>query len=240
MSNNIVAIAIASVGVLGTLAGAAVTQLLSMRARRDDFALQRRQRQEDFKLSCYIAMSTSSRSCRLELMNYLDKLNQQMADDAARNVMEDARRQRGNRRSPGHSGRITLDTRLIVDDKLWVLRGSAAVGMTVAQIVRDAAIPAGGHYGGPVPGRGRGNAVGLTPRRNRVRTSRMGHRRGRTAGRRVSWKHPLLLLVTSGKTRLTPASKPVTHRRRNVSRQIRTTAVRYTFQALVRFVQGDA
>jgi hypothetical protein len=92
MSNNIVAIAIASVGVLGTLSGAAVTQLLSMRARRDDFALQRRQRQEDFKLSCYIAMSTSSRSYRIELMNYLDELNQQTADDAARNVMEDARR----------------------------------------------------------------------------------------------------------------------------------------------------
>ncbi len=91
MSNNIVAIAIASVGVLGTFAGAAVTQLLSVRARRDDFALQRRQRQEDFRLSCYIAMSTSSRSYRIELINYLDKLNQQTADDAARNVMEDAR-----------------------------------------------------------------------------------------------------------------------------------------------------
>jgi hypothetical protein len=92
MSSDIVAITIASVGVLGTLAGAAVNQLLSTRARRDDFALQKRQRQEDFKLSCYIAMSTSSRSYRIELMNYLDKLNQQTADDAARNVMEDARR----------------------------------------------------------------------------------------------------------------------------------------------------
>jgi hypothetical protein len=92
MSNSIVAIAIASVGVLGTLAGAAVSQLLSTRARRDDFVLQRRRRQEDFKLSCYIAMSTSSRSYRIQLMNYLDKLNQHTADDAARNVMEDARR----------------------------------------------------------------------------------------------------------------------------------------------------
>jgi hypothetical protein len=91
MNDSIVAIVIASVGVLGTLAGAAVNQLLSTRARRDDFALQRRQRQEDFKLSCYIAMSTSSRSYRIELMNYLDKLNQETADDAARNVMEDAR-----------------------------------------------------------------------------------------------------------------------------------------------------
>jgi hypothetical protein len=91
MSSSIVAVAIASVGVLGTLAGAAVNQLLSTRARRDDFALQRRQRQEDFKLSCYIAMSTSSRRYRIELINYLDKLNKQTADDAARNVMEDAR-----------------------------------------------------------------------------------------------------------------------------------------------------
>jgi hypothetical protein len=37
-------------------------------------------------------MSTSSRSYRIQLMNYLDKLNQHTADDAARNVMEDARR----------------------------------------------------------------------------------------------------------------------------------------------------
>lgn len=91
MNSSIVAVAVASVGVLGTLAGAVVNQLLSTRARRDDFTLQRRQRQEDFKLSCYITMSTSSRRYRIELINYLDKLNQQTADDAARNVMEDAR-----------------------------------------------------------------------------------------------------------------------------------------------------
>jgi hypothetical protein len=73
------------------LAGAAINQLLSTRARRADFALQRLERLEDFRLSCYIAMSTSSRGYRIELMNYLRKVNQQTADKEARKVLEDSR-----------------------------------------------------------------------------------------------------------------------------------------------------
>jgi|SRR5215469_5050886 len=91
MSNSIATIVIAAVGVLGTLAGAAINQLLSTHARRADFALQRLERLEDFKLSCYIAMSTSSRGYRIELMNYLRKVNQQTADREARKVLEDSR-----------------------------------------------------------------------------------------------------------------------------------------------------
>lgn len=92
MNNSTIAIAIAAVGVLGTLAGAFVNQLLSTRARRDDFALQRLQRQEDHKRSCYIAMSASSRGYRIELTNYLDKVNQQTVDSTDRRGLENARR----------------------------------------------------------------------------------------------------------------------------------------------------
>jgi hypothetical protein len=87
--NTVVAVAL--ITSISTLAGSAISQLVSMRARRNDFAMQRQQRQEDFKRSCYIAMSTSSRNYRMELISYLNKLNQRTANEAARNVLEEAR-----------------------------------------------------------------------------------------------------------------------------------------------------
>jgi len=79
MSNGVSAIVIAVVGVLGTLAGAIVSQVLSARARRADFEMQREQRKEEYvqerqktdlanKRSCYITMMASSRRYRIELM----------------------------------------------------------------------------------------------------------------------------------------------------------------------------
>jgi hypothetical protein len=103
MSNSNDAVIIAALGLLGTLAAAIVSQLLSARARRDDFKLQRSQRQEDYarerqevelatKRSCYIAMMTSSRSYRVELMNYLYMVKQQTVRSAARDDLENERR----------------------------------------------------------------------------------------------------------------------------------------------------
>jgi hypothetical protein len=103
MSNNTGAITIAAVGVLGTLAAAIVSQLLSARARRDDFEMQRSQRQEDYshkrqeaelanKKSCYIAMMASSQGYRVELMNYLYMVKREAVDSTARSDLEDARR----------------------------------------------------------------------------------------------------------------------------------------------------
>jgi hypothetical protein len=103
MTNDIGAIAIAIVGVVGTLAGAIVSQLLSARARRAEFEIQQYQRKEDYirerqeaeltnKRSCYIAMMASSRRYRVELMNFLYAVKQEAVDTTARNDLEAARR----------------------------------------------------------------------------------------------------------------------------------------------------
>lgn len=103
MSNSNGAVIIAALGLLGTLAAAIISQLLSTRARRDDFELQRSQRQEDYarerkeaelatKRSCYVAMMTSSRGYRVELMSYLYMVQQQTVRSTARGDLENERR----------------------------------------------------------------------------------------------------------------------------------------------------
>ena len=103
MDSSTVALVIAVVGVLGTLAGTIVSQVLSARARRADFDMQRSQRREDYiherqkadlanKRSCYIAMMASSRRYRVELMNYLYMVKQKTINSDARNDLENARR----------------------------------------------------------------------------------------------------------------------------------------------------
>ena len=103
MSSSLNAIIIAAVGVLGTLAGTIVSQLLSARVRRADFEMQREQRKEEYvqekqkidlanKRSCYIAMMASSRRYRIELMNYAFAVNHQVVDSDVRNELENARR----------------------------------------------------------------------------------------------------------------------------------------------------
>jgi hypothetical protein len=103
MNNSNSAIVIAALGLLGTLAAAIISQLLSARARQADFEMQRSQQQGDYaherhvaelatKKSCYIAMMTSSRSYRVELMNYLDMVKQQTVRPAARDDLENVRR----------------------------------------------------------------------------------------------------------------------------------------------------
>ena len=103
MNGNISAIAIAAVGVLGTLAGTIVSQLLSTRARKTDFEMQREQRREEYvqerqkmdlanKRSCYIAMMASSRRYRIELMNYAFAVKEQVVDSDARHELENSRR----------------------------------------------------------------------------------------------------------------------------------------------------
>lgn len=103
MTSSTSTIVIAAVGVLGTLAGTIVSQLLSAHAKRADFEMQRLQRQEEYahqkqetelanKRSCYIAMMASSRQYRMELINYLYMVKRQTVDSAARSDLENARR----------------------------------------------------------------------------------------------------------------------------------------------------
>jgi hypothetical protein len=101
--NNLDAIVIAVVGVVGTLAGSIVGQLLTARTRRYELEIQRSQQQEDYarkrrvaeladKRSCYIAMMTSSRRYRVEVMNYLYAVKERTVDATARSDLESARR----------------------------------------------------------------------------------------------------------------------------------------------------
>jgi hypothetical protein len=103
MNGNISAIFIAAVGVLGTLAGTIVSQLLSTRARKADFEMQKEQRKEEYsqerqktehanKRSCYIAMMASSRGYRIELMNYAYAVKEQTVDSNTRHELENSRR----------------------------------------------------------------------------------------------------------------------------------------------------
>lgn len=100
MNNSTEAIIIAAVGVLGTLGAAAIGQLLSARARRNDFDMQRSQRQEDrdlqkqeaelaSKRACYIALLASSRTYRIELLNNLRRIRRKTIDNAARDNLHE-------------------------------------------------------------------------------------------------------------------------------------------------------
>ena len=103
MSNTVGAIIIAVVGVLGALGGSIVNQVLSARTRRDDFQVQQARQEKDYsrqkqegefasKKSSYIAIIASSRTYRVELMNYLHVVKRDTADSVARSDLQQARR----------------------------------------------------------------------------------------------------------------------------------------------------
>lgn len=103
MSADTSAIAIAAVGVLGTLVAPIVSQRLSTRARREDFEMQKSQREEDYvrekrdaelasKRSCYIALTAASRRYRVELVNYLYGVKRGAVSEESRIDLEGARR----------------------------------------------------------------------------------------------------------------------------------------------------
>jgi hypothetical protein len=102
MNATITALLIAIVGVIGTLLAPIVSQRLSARARREDFEMQRSQRQDEHyheqqekilanKRTCYITMISAARRYRLELMSYLYAVNRGTVDDGARDRLEEAR-----------------------------------------------------------------------------------------------------------------------------------------------------
>src|SRR5215470_565786 len=95
-------LAVAVVGVLGTLFSPIVTQRLSARVKREEFELHRAQRGEintyerqkalyEQKRMCYVGMVASSRRYRIELMNYLHAVAKGAVDDGARSALRVAR-----------------------------------------------------------------------------------------------------------------------------------------------------
>jgi hypothetical protein len=103
VSDEVNALIIAAVGVLGTLSASIVTQILSARTQLRTFEMQGSSRKEEYrreqeqailsiKRSCYIAMMANSRRYRLELMNYLYAVKNQMVSDSAMAELEEARR----------------------------------------------------------------------------------------------------------------------------------------------------
>jgi len=102
MNASVTAVVLAIVGVIGTLLAPIVSQRLSAQARREEFDLQRLQRQEEYdrgqqekvlanKRSCYVTMISATRRYRLELMNYLYAVNEDSVDSGARGRLEEAR-----------------------------------------------------------------------------------------------------------------------------------------------------
>jgi hypothetical protein len=102
MSGDYSAIAIAVVGVFGTLTAPIVSQQLSARARRADFEMQNAVRLDEqqrsdtrerlqIRRSCYVGFMATARNYRIEILNYL-YAERQGGDDISRRDMEDARR----------------------------------------------------------------------------------------------------------------------------------------------------
>jgi hypothetical protein len=100
---NTTSILIAAVGVIGTLVSPIISQRLASRAKRDDLEIERSHRLDERqqeqrqlalanKRACYIAMVTTSRRYRIEIINYLDKIRRATLDAAARDELENARR----------------------------------------------------------------------------------------------------------------------------------------------------
>lgn len=102
MDASVTALVIAIVGVVGTLLSPIVSQRLSLRARREEFEIQRFHRQEEFdrervvdlftqKRSCYISFLSVSRRYRLELAIYLFTIKRGAVNDDANTRLENAR-----------------------------------------------------------------------------------------------------------------------------------------------------
>jgi hypothetical protein len=103
LSDEVNALIIAAVGVLGTLSASIATQLLSARTQLRTFEMQGSSRKEEYrreqeqailsiKRLCYIGMMANSRRYRLELMNYLYAVKNQMVSDSVMAELEEARR----------------------------------------------------------------------------------------------------------------------------------------------------
>jgi hypothetical protein len=102
MDAGVTALIIAIVGVVGTLSASIASQIMSVRAKREEFLLQRSHRQEDYdreraeavlaqKRSCYISIMSSSRRYRVELMNYLFTIKRDSGANETSMRLEDAR-----------------------------------------------------------------------------------------------------------------------------------------------------
>jgi hypothetical protein len=103
VSDEVNALVIAAVGVLGTLSASIVTQISSARTQLRTFEMQGSSRKEEYcreqeqvvlsiKRSCYIGMMANSRRYRLELMNYLYAVKSQTVSDSVIAELEEARR----------------------------------------------------------------------------------------------------------------------------------------------------
>jgi hypothetical protein len=102
LSAGLTALIIAAVGVIGTLVAPIVSQRLSALARREEFELQRLQRNEeharerekdilDNKRKCYISFTSAARVYRVELMNFLFVVKHERADANADVKLMEAR-----------------------------------------------------------------------------------------------------------------------------------------------------
>lgn len=102
MNATITALIIAIVGVTGTLLAPIVSQRLSAHARREEFELQRSQRQDEYnreqqekvltaKRNCYISIISAARRYRFELLRYLYAATHGTVNDATRDSLEEAR-----------------------------------------------------------------------------------------------------------------------------------------------------
>jgi hypothetical protein len=102
MDATTTALIIAIVGVAGTLLAPIVSQRLSAHAKREEFELQRLQRQEEYdrergertlihKRDSYISITSSSRRYRVELMNYLFAIKRGLVSNELNVRLEDAR-----------------------------------------------------------------------------------------------------------------------------------------------------
>jgi len=102
MNAGITALIISIVGVVGTLLASIVTQRLSAVARREELKQQRLLRQDEYereqrekvlanKRICYVAMISTTRRYRLELMSYLYAVKQGAVNDEAGTRLQDAR-----------------------------------------------------------------------------------------------------------------------------------------------------
>jgi len=102
MNAGTTALIISIVGVIGTLLASIVTQRLSAVARREELKQQRLLGQDEYereqrdkvlanKRTCYVAMISTTRRYRLELMSYLYGIKQGAVDNEAETRLQDAR-----------------------------------------------------------------------------------------------------------------------------------------------------
>lgn len=107
MSSDTVALVVSTVGVVGTLASAVITQAIAVRSRREEMVFTDQQRQREWRRdatdeafkdrrACYVGLNAASRQFVTEMNNFLHRLREgnitaeDVADlDAAKNVHRD-------------------------------------------------------------------------------------------------------------------------------------------------------